>query len=231
MNFNQSSTSKATNSFSRFCKQKFLPATMAAVTTLSFCGIAVADSSKTPETEDFKAYNNGLGIQIKDNREDFEAVLRIETAEDSTRFVFDDAPVLDNGFPAYGNSFITQGYIYPAGTLNGGDGVNADGSPQYPDKVIGRWVCKGWFVSQEGAAATSGELVITTQTFNFGEALGNRTIVTEGWELAEVGTPVKRAVIGGTGEFRNVDGEASQVVIGMNAIEGFNLRHELFLSH
>ena len=48
-----------------------------------------------------------------------------DVAEDITRFVFAAAPVFDDGLPAYGNAFVTQGYIYPAGTLsNGAEGVN-----------------------------------------------------------------------------------------------------------
>ena len=43
--------------------------------------------------------------------------LEVDIAEDGTRFVIDEAPVFDDGFPAYGNPFVTQGYIYPAGTL------------------------------------------------------------------------------------------------------------------
>ena len=61
--------------------------------------------------------------------------VEVEVAEDGTRFVFDEAPLLENGYPAYGNAFVTQGYIYPAGTLDGTNGVNADGSPEFPELV------------------------------------------------------------------------------------------------
>ena len=43
--------------------------------------------------------------------------LAFDVAEDMTRFVFAEQPVHEDGMPAYGNPFITQGYIYPAGTL------------------------------------------------------------------------------------------------------------------
>ena len=55
--------------------------------------------------------------------------LEVDIAEDGTRFVIDEAPVFDDGFPAYGNPFITQGYIYPDGTLTDSNGVNPDGRP------------------------------------------------------------------------------------------------------
>src|SRR5262245_28497233 len=51
------------------------------------------------------------------------STLEVDIAEDGTRFIIDDAPVFDDGFPAYGNAFVTQGYIYPAGTLTDSNGV------------------------------------------------------------------------------------------------------------
>ena len=35
---------------------------------------------------------------------------------------------------AHGNAFITQGYIYPAGTLTDSNGVNPDGTPEFPTR-------------------------------------------------------------------------------------------------
>ena len=65
-----------------------------------------------------------------------------DVAEDLSRFVYAAAPVFDDNMPAYGNAFITQGYVYPAGTLDGGvEGTLKDGSPAFPDKVIGTWTC------------------------------------------------------------------------------------------
>jgi hypothetical protein len=59
-------------------------------------------------------------------------LVRFDVAEDHTRFVFAPTPVHDDGLPAYGNPFVTQGYIYEAGTLDGGvEGVNPDGSPVF----------------------------------------------------------------------------------------------------
>jgi hypothetical protein len=152
-----------------------------------------------------------------------ELVLEFDVAEDMTRFVFQEAPVHENGMPAHGNPFITSGYIYPKGTLDGTNGVLEDGSPEFPDKVIGSWICRGWFYG-DGAAATSGPMVITTQIYNFGEEYGNLTLVSEGYELADVGVPVKRAITGGTGDYSQVRGEASQTFLGFNeGTEGVDL--------
>jgi hypothetical protein len=143
------------------------------------------------------------------------------------RFAFDEEPVHPDGLPAYGNSFITMGYIYPAGTLDGGvSGVKPDGSPEFPNKVIGEWICRGWFIG-DGARTKSGPMVVTTQIFNFGREYGNATLVTDGYELADVGKVIERAITGGTGPYRLARGEARQTLLGLNATEGVKLRLEV----
>lgn len=105
------------------------------------------------------------------------------------------------GIPPDGSPFIIQGYIYPAGTFDRYgplSGVNADGSPEFPERVIGLWTCRGWHL-QDGDALM-GPVVMTTQTFDFKTAEpGRHTIVTDGYELADLGVPFRRAVVGGTG--------------------------------
>ncbi len=148
------------------------------------------------------------------------ATLEVEVAEDGTRFVFDEAPVFENGYPAYGNGFVTQGYIYPAGTLDGSNGVNPDGSPEFPDAVIGEWTCFGYFVG-DGANTTEGAWVVTTQVFDFhSDVVGDDSIVTIGPETPADAGPAVRAVVGGTGRFGGVDGEVTQVTLGHNASDG-----------
>jgi hypothetical protein len=152
--------------------------------------------------------------------------LRFDVAEDATRFVFAEAPVHEDGMPAYGNAFVTQGYIYPEGTLDGSNGVNPDGSPEFPDLVIGEWTCRGWFIG-DGAHTESGPMVITTQFYVFGEELGGGTLVTEGYELSDIGVPGSRAITGGSGAYREARGEGNQTLLGFNASEGVNLRFEI----
>ena len=144
-------------------------------------------------------------------------VLEVDIAEDGTRFVIAEAPVFDDGFPAHGNAFVTQGYIYPAGTLTDSNGVNPDGTPEFPDEVIGEWSCSGYFIG-EGAHATEGAWVYTTQLFAFGDDAdtGAETIVVTGYEGAEVGAVVTGALTGGTGDYATVSGEAAQELIGIN---------------
>lgn len=157
-----------------------------------------------------------------------QTVLEFEVAEDMTRLVFDEDRVDEYGMPTHGNPFITVGYLYPKGTLNGSNGVLKDGSPEFPDKVIGTWICRGWFFG-EGGSATKGPWVITTQTYNFGQSYGETMLISEGFELATMGAPVKRAVTGGAGPYRQARGEASQTFLGFNTTAGVNLSFTLEL--
>ena len=161
--------------------------------------------------------------------------LEVDIAEDGTRFVFDEAPVFDDGMPAHGNPFVTQGYIYPAGTLTNSNGVNPDGTPEFPDKVIGEWSCRGYFIA-DGAHTTEGAWVFTTQLFAFGDDpdTGAETIVVTGYEGAEAGAIVTAAISGGTGRYATARGDADQELLGFNNPElptmGINKTVELELA-
>lgn len=155
--------------------------------------------------------------------------LRVDVAENGLRFFFADAPVFDDGMPAAGNPFVTQGYLYPAGTLNGANGVLADGSPEFPEKVIGTWFCRGYMIN-DGMHTTTGPMVISTQYFNFGDEHGDVSLVTEGYELADVGVPVSRAITGGAGPYKHASGGAGQVFHGFNTTMGVNLSVEFEVS-
>jgi hypothetical protein len=160
--------------------------------------------------------------------------LVFEIAENGLKFVFDETPVHADGLPAYGGEFVTQGYIYPAGTLtcdnNACNGVNDDGSPEFPDKVIGEWTCWGFHVG-DGAHTTTGPIVVTTQLYSLGDAPGSETIVTNGYELADQDLPFLRAIVGGTGPYALARGEQTQTLLGLNNTDvpnfGVVLRVEL----
>lgn len=159
---------------------------------------------------------------------DADGILRFDVAEDATHFVFDPDLTDDDGMPGFGTSFITRGYLYPAGTLIGSNGVNADGSPEFPDQVLGEWICRGWFVG-EGMRTTTGTMVVTSQLYTFGETPGEAMLSSDGYELVDVGVEISRAITGGTGPFAGASGESRQVLLGLNATEGVNLQFELDL--
>lgn len=157
--------------------------------------------------------------------------IAIEVAENGTRFVVDETPAFEeDGLPAYGAEFITEGYLYPAGTLTCADnqcnGVLEDGSPEFPDEVLGRWVCRGWFVG-DGFHTMSGPVVVTTQIYDLGDTPGTDMIVTDGYELVDFNVPLQRAITGGSGPYRNARGEQTQEFLGLNPGMGVALRVEL----
>lgn len=164
-----------------------------------------------------------------------DGVVRLDMAEDATRFVPTSEPAHEDGTPNYGTSFVTQGYLYPEGTLSESDGVLADGSPEFPDEVVGQWTCRGWYIA-DGHHTTTGPMVVTTQIYNIGgEArlggeFGVAMITTDGYELADVGVEVQRSITGGTGEYAGARGVQRQTLLGLNATEGVNLRIEIDLS-
>ena len=201
-------------------KTSALVALLAILTLSIFAASSAADANAQADAAQPAAAEALAAVTAPDG------TLRFDVAEDMTRFVFAPQPVHEDGMPAHGNAFITQGYIYPAGTLTESNGVQADGSPEFPDKVLGEWTCRGWFVG-EGAHTTTGPWVVTTQLYNFGAEVGDATLVTEGYEIADVGVAIERAISAGTGPFANVRGEGEQTFLGFNASEGVNLSFAL----
>lgn len=169
--------------------------------------------------------------------------IAFEVVEFGNRFAFDDAPLDAAGFPSYGNAFITQGVIYPAGTITRfEDGTtngvivetDADGNtisrPEFPEKVLGTWICKGTVFGENGFNIESGPVVDTTQLYDFNKVSGEfgaLSIVSEGLELIDVDRIVKRALTGGTGRYKRIRGEVEQALVGFNSSEGFTLSFQL----
>ena len=166
----------------------------------------------------------GVAWAASDDESSSEQVepVTVEIAENATRFAFDEAPVFDDGMPAYGNPFVTQGYIYESGTLAAGGGVNPDGSPTHPEAVIGTWICEGVLIG-DGARTESGPWVVSTQVFDFDAFDGFDSVITHGVETPVAGEPVERAVIGGTGSHAGAEGRQIQVLEGFNDSGGVNL--------
>jgi len=159
-----------------------------------------------------------------------ELIMSFDVSEDFTKFVSDEAPVFEeDGLPAHGNAFVTQGYIYPSGTLTSTNGVLENGEPEFPDLVLGQWTCWGYHIG-EGAHTTNGAWVITNQLYQFGEELGEATVTTTGYELADQDKPFRRAITGGTGPYAGASGEVIQTFLGFNASHGVNLKFELKLA-
>lgn len=147
----------------------------------------------------------------------------LDVACDANTFVF-QGPTSSAG-PDYGASFVVQGVIYPGGTFaaNGpSSGLLADGTPEFPDLVVGRWTCQGHFIG-DGIATASGPFVVTMQLYDLDlDEPGADTLVSQGLELIDLNVPIRRAVTGGTGAFNAAGGDVTQTSIGINATGLFN---------
>jgi hypothetical protein len=153
------------------------------------------------------------------------ATLAVEVAEIPGRFVFAGS-TFDDGMPGYGATFLTQGWLYPAGTLDGEHGVEPDGSPTYPEAVIGRWTCRGWFVG-DGVHTEEGPMAVTTQLFAFDDGPYRGTVVTDGYEAMTLGESFERAVVGSSGAFASARGAVRQTLVAMTEDMLVRYRFEL----
>lgn len=136
----------------------------------------------------------------------------------------------ENGFLIPGSHFIISGHVYPGGTLfnmgpsEAGDfpyGALEDGSPEFPDLVIGTWMCQGSILINSFGAITS----YTTQQFNFfqdpnaPDAEGFLSVGQEPFSMATI----TRSVVGGMGSFSRTHTDLNQLVIApVNASLGAN---------
>ncbi|MGH9117896.1 MAG: hypothetical protein ACRD0A_08465 [Acidimicrobiales bacterium] len=81
--------------------------------------------------------------------------------------------------------------------------------------MIGTWTCYGTH-TEDAATTATGPLVVSTQLYDRGAAFGDHTVVTNGFERADIGVAVDRAVTGGTGPARNARGFQTQTPLGLN---------------
>jgi hypothetical protein len=146
-----------------------------------------------------------------------------DIAEIPSRFAPAPFAMGDDGMPLYGNPFVTQGYLYPVGTLDNSDGINPDGSPAFPDKVLGEWSCWGYHIRDAGRTVTE-PAVVTNQLFQITQAYGAQTIVSNGYEFVEPGRTFTRAIVGGTGIYSAAGGEQAQTFLGWTPYNSVKLR-------
>ena len=199
---------------------KHLARTIGLVAVILIMGMAVA-GAQADDPQDLKRFYQQY-LQSEAAPASEATPLQVEVAEDGARFIFDDLNLFEDGMPGYGSAFVTQGYIYPVGTLNGSNGVLENGEPEFPELVLGDWTCYGWMIG-DGAHTESGTWVISTQVYNFNDG---STIITDGFEIVDFDVPVTRAITGGTGEHRSVSGEMVQVLRGFTDAMGVNLSVE-----
>jgi hypothetical protein len=139
----------------------------------------------------------------------------IDVAEDMNLFVEPRVPVGTE--PVRGSFFVTEGKIFPAGTIPAVNGGQFD--PNAIAGAIGTWFCKGTFLVKGSEFDKAAAAVLTDQLYLLTD--DTRSVATTGREGA--GKTV-RAVIGGTGPYAGYTGEQSQEFLGFNKTGGVNLR-------
>jgi len=123
----------------------------------------------------------------------------LDVCINGTTFVF-QGPTHDDGTPDFGSPFIVEGVIYPEGTLSakGADsGVLEDGTPEFPDEVIGKWTCWGMHVGAGGLTAEGIPWVVTTQIYDLDvDNPGAKTLISNGYERPGLDLSTSRGLIG-----------------------------------
>ncbi len=155
----------------------------------------------------------------------------------------DGRTIREQGFPLEqrpdpddrrGSPFSVEGWIYEEGTVS-------DGFIVTEDRSIGRWFCAGFFV---GSAERDVPHINAQANFVFGSISGQEpfptdTIITYGLGGTNNDARSHLAVLGGTGDYLAVTGEAIRWNIGKNNTGFFplfttpspNFRYEFDLIH
>jgi hypothetical protein len=141
-------------------------------------------------------------------------VFTVDVAEDFSLFSPTFVKPTDTQ-PERGSFFVTEGNIFPAGTIKG-DGATFDPNS---DGAIGRWFCRGTHLVSATEFPTSARAVHTAQLYLLPDE--SKSLATDG---VEGNVPVQRALTGGTGPFKGYVGEQRQEMLGFNATGGVNLR-------
>jgi hypothetical protein len=160
----------------------------------------------------------GLTAPMAMADDDEKIVFTVDVAEDLNTFV--PGPPIVGGVPQRGSFFITEGNIYPGGTIPG-DGSTFDPTDPNAPKPIGRWFCRGThLVAGDQIPGTTEPWVYTSQLYLLPD--DKKSIDTSGLEQT---APVVRTVTGGTGTFKGVLGVQKQEFLGaFNTTGGANLR-------
>jgi hypothetical protein len=143
-------------------------------------------------------------------------VFTIDVAEDLAGKFVPTFVKPEHAQPERGSFFVTEGRIFPGGTIHG-DGSGFD---PYSSGHIGVWICRGTHLVSAAEIPAAPLWVTSAQLFVLGRQ-GKEQIATEGVEGS--GT-VTRIVTGGAGNYVGFVGEPRQTFLGFNSTGGVNLR-------
>jgi hypothetical protein len=143
-------------------------------------------------------------------------VFTIDVAEDLAGKFVPTFVKPEHSQPERGSFFVTEGRIFPGGTIQG-DGAGFD-----PNSAghIGVWICRGTHLVAASDIPAAAWWVNSVQLFVLGRQ-GREQITSEGLEGR--GT-VTRIVTGGAGNYAGFIGEQRQTFLGFNPTGGVNVR-------
>ena len=193
---------KKNNGFTRLSRRSTVLAVVAGL------GAALLGLAPSAHANDVEAKHFGY---FKNRR-----VVTVDVAEDFAKFV-PGPPFDDDGVPERGSFFVTEGNIYPKGTIKG-DGADFDPNA---DGAVGTWFCRGTHLVSGTEFPNARFAVDTAQAYLLPS--DKDMIVTDGLE-GGLGFEIQRAVSGGTGKFKNYIGIQKQELLGFNKSGGVNLR-------
>jgi hypothetical protein len=143
-------------------------------------------------------------------------VFTVDVAEDLAGKFVPTFVKPEHAQPERGSFFVTEGRIFPAGTIHG-DGATFDPNSR---GHVGVWICRGTHLVAASDIPAAPLWVSTAQLFVLGRQ-GKEQLATEGVEGA--GT-ITRIVTGGAGNYTGFVGEQRQTFLGFNPTGGVNLR-------
>jgi hypothetical protein len=151
----------------------------------------------------------------EDNKDNDRSSITLDLAVDCRTFKY------NRGVPGdqvvQGDSYLTKGRIFSAGTLRPGPQANDPNDPG----SIGFWVNRGQNAASFAEIIAGAQFPISFFTEYY--ILNNGTsLVGEGFNLSS--TIARLAVVGGIGDLSGANGEASAVIIGSNKTGCPNVR-------
>jgi hypothetical protein len=155
-------------------------------------------------------------IEARRGRNRAPIVFAVDVAEDLAGKFVPTFVKPEHTQPERGSFFVTEGRVFPAGTIQG-DGASFD---PYQRGHIGVWICRGTHLVAANEIPAASLWVDSAQLFVLGRQ-GKEQIATEGVEGR--GT-ITRIVTGGAGNYAGWAGEQRQTFLGFNPTGGVNLR-------
>jgi hypothetical protein len=143
-------------------------------------------------------------------------VFSVDVAEDLAGKFVPTFVKPEHSQPERGSFFVTEGRVFPAGTIQG------DGSAFHPNQSghIGVWICRGTHLVAASQIPVAPLWVSSAQLYVLGRQ-GKEQLATEG---IEGNGTVTRIVTGGAGNYAGWTGEQTQTFLGFNPTGGVNLR-------